>query len=319
MTLTTTEKRATARRNGKQDRPYFVARTEFMRPEDLPDDLGLDGSPYSADGLVVSEAEYWEKYYEVKDYHYEWNNGVLEEKPVSDYATFKVYKWLFLLIDAFLLSHPIGRLVALETAFRMEFADQEKATIRKPDFFVVLGDNPAPYGDTENSFGGIADLCVEAISDSSRKNLERDTKTKRGEYELAGVSEFYMLDASGRNMIFLRRNAAGQFAPIAPTADGVIRSTTLPGFQFRIDDLYRQPSPVELSEDEVYRGFVLPELTAARVRAAQEEARAEEERARAEREYASAEQERAHAVRERARADRYAAKLRELGIDGDTP
>jgi nucleoid-associated protein YgaU len=148
-----------------------------------------------------------------------------------------------------------------------------------------------------------------------------------------------MLDASGRNMIFLRRNAAGQFARIAPTADGVIRSTTLAGFQFRIDDLYRQPSLVELSNDEVYRGFVLPELTAARVRAEAEQARAEAEqaraeaeqaraeaeqaraeaeRARAEREYARAEQEREHAVRERARADHYAAKLRELGIDGDT-
>jgi Uma2 family endonuclease len=312
MTLKTAGKQATQGRNGKQHRPYFVARTEFQRPEDLPPDLGLDGSPYSADGLAVSEAEYWEKYYEVTDYHYEWNNGVLEEKPVSDYATFKVYKWLFLLIDAFLRSHPIGRLVALETAFRMEFADQEKATIRKPDFFVVLGDNPAPYGDAENSFGGIADLCVEAISDTSRKNVERDTKTKRGEYELAGVSEFYMLDASGRHMIFLRRNAAGKFAPIPPTPDGVIRSETLPGFQFRIDDLYRQPPLVELSEDEVYRGFVLPELTAAR-------RSAEQERARAEQEYARAEQEREHALREQARADRYAAKLRALGIAEDAP
>ena len=132
-------------------------------------------------------------------------------------------------------------------------------------------------------------------------------------------------------MAFLRRNAEGKFAPIGPTDEDVIRSETLPGFQFRIADLYRQPSLVELSEDEVYRGFVLPELTAARVRAEQEQARAEqeqtraeqeqaradEERARAENEYARAEQEREHALRERARADRYAARLRELGIDED--
>lgn len=310
MALKAPEKRTTAGRNHKNGKPFFVAHTPFWRADDLPSNLGLDGSPYSADGLVVSEAEYWEKYYEVKDYHYEWNNGVLEEKPVSDYATFKVYKWLFLLIDAFLLSHPIGRLVALETAFRMEFADQEKATIRKPDFFVVLDANPAPYGDNENSFGGIADLCVEAISDTSRKNVERDTKTKRSEYALAGVREFYMLDASGKHMAFLRRNADGKFAPIEPTDDGVIRSETLPGFRFRIADLYRQPTLVELSQDELYRGFVLPELTAARTRAEQEQARAEQERVRAD-------QEQALALRERNRAERYAAKLRELGLDED--
>ncbi len=27
----------------------------------------------------ISEAEYWETYYEDPDHHYEWNNGYLEE------------------------------------------------------------------------------------------------------------------------------------------------------------------------------------------------------------------------------------------------
>lgn len=35
----------------------------------------------------VGEAEYWEKYYEDSDHHYEWNNGYLEEKGVSDKLT----------------------------------------------------------------------------------------------------------------------------------------------------------------------------------------------------------------------------------------
>ncbi len=303
MTLKTPERRIGRVRRSRLQRPYFVAHTEFERREDLPPNLGLDGSPYSADGLRVSEDEYWEKYYEVSDYHYEWNNGVLEEKPVSDYATFQIYKWLFLLVDAYLRTHPVGRLVALETAFRMSFAGDEKATIRKPDFFVVLNDNPTSYGDKENSFKGIADLCVEAVSDTSRKNRERDTKTKRGEYEIAGVREYYMLDDSGKSMAFLRRNAAGVFAPITPEDGDVIRSAVLPGLQFRLADLYRQPSAVEMSEDPLYRHFVLPELRAARVRAEQERQRAEQERQQAE--------------QARARAERLAAKLRALGIDDE--
>ena len=67
----------------------------------------------------------------------------------------------------------------------------------------------------------------------------------------------------------------------------VIRSGLLLGFQFRIADLYRQPSPVEMSEDDLYRHFVLPELSAAKEQLQQE----------------------------RQRAERLAARLRELGFE----
>ena len=65
----------------------------------------------------------------------------------------------------------------------------------------------------------------------------------------------------------------------------------------------RQPSAVAMSEDPLYRHFVLPELRAARVRAEQERQRAEQERQQAE--------------QARARAERLAAKLRALGIDDE--
>lgn len=265
----------------RDKRPVFVATTPFYDTRDIPIDLGLDGSPYSADGLRASEGDYWEKYYAVSDYSYEWNNGVLEEKPVSDYATFKIYKWLFLLVEAFLTSHPIGRLVALETGFRMQLG-VEKATIRKPDFFVVRNDNPTPYNDADNSFHGIADLCVEALSDTSKKNRERDTKTKRTEYELAGVREFYLLDAGKQYMTFYRLGASGIYQPMPIDTDEIVRSEVLPGFQFRLIDLYQQPTLLALSEDPVYRHFVLPEYSALK-----------------------------------ARAERLAARLRELGINED--
>lgn len=275
-------------------RPFFVARTVFDDPQDMPSNFGLDGSPYSADGLRVSEEEYWEKYYEVRDYHYEWNNGILEEKPVSDFATVQIYQWLFTLVGAYLQTNPIAKLICLETGFRLKFdgkkfEGKEKVTIRKPDFFVVRDDNPIFYPESANSFPGIADLCVEAISRSSKKNLERDTRTKRIEYELVGVREFYMLDASGKDMKFFRRTPQGTYQEISTAADGIVRSEVLPGFQFRLVDLYRQPSPVSLTEDEVYRDFVLPELSAMRLKVEQEHLRAE----------------------------RLAAKLKKLGIDED--
>ena len=62
----------------------------------------------------------------------------------------------------------------------------------------------------------------------------------------------------------------------------MIHSQVLPGFQFRFNDLKRQPTLEELALDEVYQGYVLLRYQAAA-----------------------------------ARAERYAAMLRELGVDVD--
>ena len=193
------EKRINARHNR---RPVFVARVPFHSYDDIPEDLGQNDSPISAHGLRVSEQDYWEKYYEVSDYHYEWNNGILEEKPVSDYVTFKLYKWLFLLIEAFLTTRPIGKLVALETGFRMSFPQQKRVTIRK----------------------------------------------------------YYILDAKKEYMTFYRRGSDGRYARIPISKDGIVRCDVLPGLQFRVADLFRQPSLFLLTDDPVYRDFVLPEV-----------------------------------------------------------
>ncbi len=42
--------------------------------------------------------------------------------------------------------------------------------------------------------------------------------------------------------------------PVAP--GGMIRSTVLPGFQWRVDDLDRQPPLETLVSDPVYRDYV---------------------------------------------------------------
>ncbi len=47
----------------------------------------------SKDGLKVSESEYWKTYYEDPDFIYEWNNGFLEVRPMSDLKGSQVYRW----------------------------------------------------------------------------------------------------------------------------------------------------------------------------------------------------------------------------------
>jgi len=211
--------------------------------------------PRSADGLRVSEETYWKDYYLQSDWHYEWNNGRLEEKPVSDYETYLVYAWFVEVLQHFLRVRPIARMVALEMGFRLPLPG--RTVIRKPDFGVVCNANPQPLLPLDVSYHGVFDLCVEALSDKERRGVERDLVTKKAEYAAGGVPEYYILHREPERQAFFARTAAGVYVPILPD-DGVIRSRVLPGLQFRLADLCTRPAPETLRDDPVYAAFVLP-------------------------------------------------------------
>lgn len=273
----------------------------------------------SEEGRAVSEELYWAEYYDRGDFSYEWNNGILEVKPVSDYAQFRLYLWFISLIHDFLHVQPIGRMIGLDTGFRMELP--HRTTIRKPDLGVVLNSNPVALGDKDRSYHGIFDLCIESLSDSDKREVERDTKTKKEEYAQAGVTEYFILDENGRETMFYRLNEKGVYVPIQPH-NGVIQSSVLQGFQFRVADLYRLPEPPQLINDAVYNSFASPFVRAERLLREQEQQRAEEERRHAEeeRQRANQEQQRAdqeyeRAEQEKKRADHYADLLKSLGFN----
>lgn len=230
----------------------------------------------SEDGVAVSEAVYWQQYYDHPDYNYEWNNGYLEEKPVADYANFQLYFWFLRLLHSYLDVQPIARTTGLEMGSKI--VSSTKTSVRRPDIGVVLNRNPVPLGDYDRSYQGIFDLCIESLSDSNKAAIERDTVVKYQEYAQAGIAEYYILDDRARETAFLE-NVGGLYRPL-PVVNGVVQSKVLPGFQFRVADLYHQPSLVALADDAVYQGFVMPEYQA-----------------------------------ERAEKERLAAKLRALGID----
>lgn len=243
--------------------------------------------PRSEAGKYVTEEEYWRDYYDHPYFNYEWNNGTLEEVPVSDLKQYSSFDWFDDLLREFLQVYPMAKKVGLE--FGIHLPLPTKTTIRKPDLFIVRNDNALTLHDDDRTYRGICDLCIEALSDSSEDDIERDTVVKKGEYETIGFHEYFILDPSGEHRAFYRRNAAGKYEEIDAGPEQIIRSEALPGFQFRIADLTRKPRLVDLVDDEVYRGFILPEYQAARQRAEQE----------------------------RQRAERLAARLRALGLSED--
>jgi len=224
------------------------------------------------DGRYVSKAEYWATYYDHADASYEWNDGYLEAKPLPNQIQYNLYLWFLLLLKQYLQVYQNGWLMGLETGFSMTVPDLKlpgrlKETVRKPDIAVIRHNNPIPWGEWERSYGGICDLCVEALSDSHKVDIERDTKIKKAEYEFAGVQEYYILDPSDEYMRFYERTATGIYVAMTPDALGVLHSNVLPGFQFRLRDLHRKPSLEALALDEVYHGYVLLEYQAALTRA----------------------------------------------------
>lgn len=262
--------------NGQQHKPIAL-------PHHAPDD-----------GRLVSLEEYWAVWYEAEP-SYEWNNGYLEVKPMPNVNQLRLFHWFLELMRQYIAVFQNAELMSLETGFPMRVLNPTqpgtlKDVVRKPDLAAILHTNPVTWEEHERSYRGTCDLCVEAISDSSIKEVLRDTEIKKSEYEFAGVQEYYILDPSGEHMHFYARNAAGIYVEMQPDVHGVIRSSVLPGFQFRYSDLKRQRSLETLAMDEVYRGFVLLHYQASEARAA------------------AAEQQ----------AARFADKLRELGVDPDT-
>jgi hypothetical protein len=226
--------------------PTWNGEPDFRPPANLPVD--------PPEGTRVSEADYWQHYYEHEN-GYEWNNGILEVKPVSDTLTLQIYRWLLRLLECYLETHHNARLTCLEFGFRLSLPN--KVAVRKPDLGLVLDTNAQPLNDLDRSYQGTFDLCVEALSDSKPSEIRRDTEQKHAEYQAAGVPEYYIIHHDPRWQLFYRRNVSGLYEPI-PCQDGLLRSAVVPGFRLRLEDLTRQPPLEALIEDPVYAPFVLP-------------------------------------------------------------
>jgi Uma2 family endonuclease len=295
------------------ERPLTILDAEPLAPMEYATNGG------QALDEFVPEEVYWEKYYSAPDVNYEWNDGRLEEVPVADYAKFMMFLWFLDLLRDYLHAYPIGRIISMEVGFRL--ALPHKTTIRKPDLAVVLNSNPAPLGDYDRSYRGIFDLCIESVSDSSQSEVDRDAITKRDEYAAAGVQEYFVLDERAIETQFYRLNRRGIYEPL-PRRNGVIGSQVLPGFQFRLKDLYAKPSVLTMMNDPVYSGYIAPHLRAERQRADEERQRADEERQRADEERQRASRaetqlqlELARAEQAEQRAARYAALLKAAGLE----
>ena len=135
-------------------------------------------------------------------------------------------------------------------------------------------------------------------------------------------------------MAFYRLNQNGVYEEIPPVDGDIIKSEVLPGFQFRISDLFKEPSEIKMADDDVYTHFVIPEHTETKKQLKQsekEKKQAVKEKKQAVKEKKQAVKEKKQAVKEKKqavkrveiaekraekaekRANRLAEKLKSLG------
>ena len=256
-----------------------------LQPEQVEqvDDSAALFNPFAPDeGRHVTLEEYWARWYENPypdiDVSYEWNNGILEAKPLANAPQLDLGFWFLALLHQYVNTHDIANLINMETGFVLTMEDAAEPSgmrraVRKPDIGIILNSNPVSWGRVDQrSFAGVCDAVVEFLSDSTPAEVLRDTEEKKRDYALAGVQEYFILDPSGEHMHFYRLTPAGQYNEIQPNIGEVISSQLLPGFQFRLRDLYELPELEEFALDDVYRGYVLLKYQAAVAAAAAEAA-----------------------------------------------
>lgn len=283
------------------------------------------------DGLTVSEEKYWAEYYQGNfEFTYEWNNGHLDIKPLSALKGNKCYQWFHFILHNYMETNPVCTIVTHNIGFRLAFPGN--ISVRIPDLAAVLHSNPDAIEDDDCSYKGIFDLCVESLSYASEKEIRRDTVHKKREYRGAGVKEYYILDARQIETVFYYLDKTGRrYRKIRPVKGDIIRSRVLPGFQFRISDLYRQPFLEELAEDPVYYEYVIPSYHRMkqtikefeqRKKAEQEIKKIERRRKKFEQETKKAEQKIEAAEHKRKKAEEIRKKaenlLRDLGISPES-
>jgi Uma2 family endonuclease len=112
---------------------------------------------------------------------------------------------------------------------------------REPDLLFVASEHLARLKDTY--LDGPADLAVEIVSPES---AGRDRGDKFYEYEAGGISEYWLIDPQTERAEFYQLTAGGRYRQVSPNAEGVYRSTVLPGFWLKVEWLWQEPLPKTL-------------------------------------------------------------------------
>lgn len=153
--------------------------------------------------------------------HYELVDGVVVMSPSPAYWHQRIVTELLYQLHSFLRENPIGEVVP-DIDVRLG-----ANLVYRPDVVFLVGKKAALLADKVTE---IPDLVVEIVSPSSRGY---DVTTKRRDYEVAGVGEYWLIDPADESMTFLVLRD-GSFIEAIPQG-GRYRANAVPGFELDIE------------------------------------------------------------------------------------
>jgi Uma2 family endonuclease len=244
------------------------------------------------------------------DVQYELYKGKLIPMPTATILHIKICEYLVYKLQRYLADRNLDLVVKTSLGVR---TDENKSRI--PDVVVctksLLEQAAARPGAGILDFDEKPLLVIEVVSQDRRG----DYAIKRGEYELANVPEYVIVDPkSGKEKIRLLALIEGEesYTQTDFLPGEEIISVVFPDFVLSVDEILNPPLVDELVKAE------RAQLQESQQQVLIERQRAEEQRQRAEQQSQLAEQQRQLAEQQRQLAERLAARLRELDIDPDT-
>jgi Uma2 family endonuclease len=179
---------------------------------------------------TISFEEFLEAYDGV---HAEWVDGrVLVMTPATP-DHWRLTRFLGTLLQSYAEERGLGEVFGEPVTMRTN----ERAG-REPDLYFVAAENA--HRMKESFFEGPADLVIEIVSRESRT---RDRKEKFGEYERAGVREYWLIDPERKRVDAYRLTQASRYEAVDLGDPAVLRSEALPGMWVAVDWLWEEPLP----------------------------------------------------------------------------
>ena len=145
-----------------------------------------------------------------------------------------IVQWAGELLGTTARELDLGRV--LGEPFVMRLPDQRRG--RSPDLMFVAAEHM--HRIQRKHLEGPADLVIEVLSLESQ---HRDRVEKLGEYERAGVPEYWLIDDDERQMLFYQLVDDGNYINASPAVGDLYQSLVLPPVRFDPRWLWQHPLP----------------------------------------------------------------------------
>lgn len=167
----------------------------------------------------------------------EWVNGKVELMTPVNVEHQEIVLFLDRTLGTYVEERRLGKLLAGPAGFKSAVVP----SFREPDLFFIS--NASKHRLLPLYLDGPPELAIEIVSPHDRK---RDTKDKFEEYARSGVREYWLIEPERVSAEFYTLDSSRRYVRCQVGADGLYRSTVIPGFFLRVSWLWMPPTPVSV-------------------------------------------------------------------------